>query len=1435
MRTNRELRWIGAIVLVLVVSVLTWNFLQVVSSQENKSRAGRKGESHSPENFDIRYDHPKEKMAVADRLKQNSLAEGSERSDALVKRAETMKEAEAKLARKIPDLQVKYNEELRSPEIVGVSKGKRFLTPPSGKVLEKVLRDFLRSNQSLYGLGDQELDQYKERVTATNPDGNLSWVFLEREINGLPVFRSEITAMFTRNNELARTVGEITYGLEEHLLSKMPAMSAQGAVAAAANSLGIAVDPASLVVKESDADGTRFVFDRGQFSDDTTVELQYFPIEPGVASLAWVVTLWQDNPAYLIAVGADNGELFFRKNITADQTQPASYTFYDNDSPAPASPSDSLPSATTQGASIARSTISVISEHPSNNLGWLTDGGTTTTGNNVDAGIDAVGPNGIDPGSRPVSATRVFDFAYDPGPGFPVPGGEDPTLPNYRFGEVVNMFVWSNRYHDRLYGAGFTEPFRNFQTDNFGRGGLGNDFVRAEGQDSSGTNNANFATPPDGSLPRMQMFRFTGPTPDRSSGLDQEILIHELTHGTSNRLHANAAGLNRVAGGGMGEGWGDFYGRLLLSTAAEDINGVFGAGGYSTFLITGPTYESNYYYGIRRFPYALKTTLGTNGKPHNPLTLADIDQSKIDLTDGAFPRGPIGSSSAAAVHNIGEVWCVTLLEVRARIIARMGFAAGNQRMLQLATDAMKIDPADPSLLDGRDALLAASLASGGGGDELLEIWSGFATRGMGFGSAMTNPSGSPISVTESFDLPNLQLGNVSIASEDCPDQNGAADPGETVELAVELTNPLGDATGVTAQIVGGGNATYGTIAAGGSATRDISYTVPADAECGSTITLTIEIDSSHGPVTKTYELQIGVPTGTGPLASHTTGSITTPIPDVSTVEIPINVPDTGPVADVNVSFRLNHTFDGDLEIALVAPDGTSVSLANNRGGGGNDFGTGANDCSGVLTKFDDSAAGPISGGSAPFAGTFRPESPLSGLTGSQMNGTWKLRISDQGALDVGTVGCVQLELSEQFYFCCGVAGDPVIDEVPPAILLAEGNSPANNAPDPGEIVTMDFPFANVGSGPTTNLVATLQPGGGVLTPSGPQSYGRLVPGEPAVARPFTFEVSRDIPCGGDIIATFQLQDGAVDLGLATFTIRAGSTVGGETSGSNAAPIAIPGTGTGGGATPQANPYPSSINIAGSSGTVVKVTATLTGFSHTFPGDVDILLVGPGGQKVMLMSDVGGGTDAVGANLTFDDTAGPVVSPVVSGTFRPTNSGATDPFPAPAPAGPNGSLLSIFNSLDPNGTWSLYVVDDAGADVGSISGGWGLTVTTEDPFCIDPPVISNLTVSKSVLWPPNHNMVNVGVSWNVSDPDGVAVSRIDSITSNEPVNGTDDGNTAPDWEIVNPFQPNARVRLRAERSGIGTGRIYTITVYVEDAVGHSTTRSTTVIVPLSMGN
>jgi Ca2+-binding RTX toxin-like protein len=144
----------------------------------------------------------------------------------------------------------------------------------------------------------------------------------------------------------------------------------------------------------------------------------------------------------------------------------------------------------------------------------------------------------------------------------------------------------------------------------------------------------------------------------------------------------------------------------------------------------------------------------------------------------------------------------------------------------------------------------------------------------------------------------------------------------------------------------------------------------------------------------------------------------------------------------------------------------------------------------------------------------------------------------------------------------------------------------------------------------------------------------------------------------------------------------------------------------------ANPYPSSINVSGLLGTVGKATVTLSNLTHTWPDDIDILLSGPGGQAVILMSDAGTSLDVNNVTLTFDDAAGstlPNDAQIVSGTFRPFNfvgGDLVDNF-SPGPT-PSGSTLGVFTGTDPNGTWNLWVRDDLGGDVGALSG-WTLTL------------------------------------------------------------------------------------------------------------------------------
>ena len=178
--------------------------------------------------------------------------------------------------------------------------------------------------------------------------------------------------------------------------------------------------------------------------------------------------------------------------------------------------------------------------------------------------------------------------------------------------------------------------------------------------------------------------------------------------------------------------------------------------------------------------------------------------------------------------------------------------------------------------------------------------------------------------------------------------------------------------------------------------------------------------------------------------------------------------------------------------------------------------------------------------------------------------------------------------------------------------------------------------------------------------------------------------------------------------------------------------------------------------------VTKVTVTITGFNHTFPSDVDMLLVGPAGQKFILVSDVIGGTDAVNINWTLDDAAAtfiPSPGTPVSGTFKPSNYiVCDDTFPG-APDGPYLSpggatgppcgtdTLATFAGVNPNGTWSLYIVDGASFDAGTITGGWSLNITTNGGDCTTP--TPTATATPVVTPTPTPTPIPINISGTIS--------------------------------------------------------------------------------------
>ena len=173
---------------------------------------------------------------------------------------------------------------------------------------------------------------------------------------------------------------------------------------------------------------------------------------------------------------------------------------------------------------------------------------------------------------------------------------------------------------------------------------------------------------------------------------------------------------------------------------------------------------------------------------------------------------------------------------------------------------------------------------------------------------------------------------------------------------------------------------------------------------------------------------------------------------------------------------------------------------------------------------------------------------------------------------------------------------------------------------------------------------------------------------------------------------------------------------------NSTQISIPSTGLSGGTSA---PYPSNIAVSGLSGPIRRVSITLNGLTHTSPGDIDMLLVAPDGAKLVVMSDAGGMVAVGNLTMALDDyglyqfSASGGLFPVA---YRPANllPSIVDAFASPAPAftaadspAPTGSatFASQFNGHDGNGTWSLYVVDDASGGSGKLAAGWSITFSS----------------------------------------------------------------------------------------------------------------------------
>jgi subtilisin-like proprotein convertase family protein len=472
----------------------------------------------------------------------------------------------------------------------------------------------------------------------------------------------------------------------------------------------------------------------------------------------------------------------------------------------------------------------------------------------------------------------------------------------------------------------------------------------------------------------------------------------------------------------------------------------------------------------------------------------------------------------------------------------------------------------------------------------------------------------------------------------------------------------------------------------------------------------------------------------------------------------------GKVSRVRVTLsHVFHTCLNDLDVMLVAPSGQSVVLMSDVGG-----------CdgmaSGVSLTFDDYAPGALSPGATPTgAFTGRPvnntvgdpfaapapvpsgATSLSAFEGTDPNGAWKLYVVDDAGGDTGFISGWALDLVTSTQVCntspVTIPDSGAASLYPSAIMLAGLPTQIakvsvtlqgfyhNNAEDldvllvdPGGTGVMlmsdisgPYPFSLWNLTFDDDAWEFFPEDGGLFVGAyrptnhgnGPDTFPSPAP--QIVAYPDLFRFR-----GRDPNGTWRLyvaDDAAGGTGAITegWCLNVTTIVPSESC--HYFPMTIP-DGAPNSTSGPAFPYPSTMSVAGTSGVVDRVQVRLLGLSHTYPDDLDVALQAPSGRAMVLMSDVGGGGDVSNLDVTLDTTGPthvPDEGPLGPGPYFPTDAEGVDPLPAGGPASFTGSLQGEV----PNGDWSLWVNDDAGADIGSMASGWCMSLTLAegvDSYC-----------------------------------------------------------------------------------------------------------------------
>jgi hypothetical protein len=612
-----------------------------------------------------------------------------------------------------------------TPRMVGRTDG--FLTTPSSASAASVVVGYVSANPGVFGLTAADLRSLALSRDYVDIGGahHLSWT---QSANGVPLFGNGLQANVAGNGRLINVLGSPVGGLSAP--STSPGINASQAVATAKADTDTALIPADSIEGGGPTQATTF-------TDGDTASLVLFQTVGGTR-LAWETNVYAEQDSFVHVIDAQTGQILYRRSLVnyANPGHASVWEFY------PFSPNG----GTQQDVDLTAA-------------GWLPAGSTTLTSNNAHVYTDINANNIADPSeevSPAADGSYSFPFTVFTSPPNPAnnncsaqfvcswrsqfPQGSFSWQTN-RSQDATQVFYYVNKYHDHLLAApiGFTEAAGNFQHVNSTGQGLGNDEIRTEPLDGANTlccvggqpvglpnnthvNNANFSTPPDGFRPRMQMFLFhysqnaADPFVASNGGDEADVVYHEFTHGLSNRLVIDANGNSTLGGGqagAMGEAWSDWY-------AFDFLN----AQGFATDTAADGDLRVGDYVGhgldlIRTQP--LDCPVGSVSPKCQGGTKPGRTAGPGGYTYGDY--GHIRAGSVPEVHADGEIWGETLWDLRG--------ALGSNLTEGLVTRAMELSPANPSMLDERNAILEADLVNFGGAHHDT-IWQVFAHRGMGW-------------------------------------------------------------------------------------------------------------------------------------------------------------------------------------------------------------------------------------------------------------------------------------------------------------------------------------------------------------------------------------------------------------------------------------------------------------------------------------------------------------------------------------------------------------------------------------------------------------------------------------------------------------------------------------------------------------------------------